>query len=170
VAGDDARAMSAEGFAGLLAGMGDVGAFYRGERKGFTVHTAQDIKAIREKTKLSQPRFAAAFHLDVATLRDWEQGRRQPERSAQVLLELIDKEPETIQRILAVGSDRGPRKKERVREARGRPAAASAVAEERAPFEPKEPTRRGKWERPLAQRLQAGKAEDWTHGTLALAS
>jgi putative transcriptional regulator len=170
VAGDDARAMSAEGFAGLLAGMDDVAAFYRGERKGFTVHSAHDIKAIREKTKLSQPKFAAAFHLDVATLRDWEQGRRQPERSAQVLLELIEREPETIQRILAVGSARAARKKETVREAGIRTAAASAVAEERAPFEPKKPARRAKWERPRAQRLQAGKAEDWTQGTLALAS
>ncbi len=81
--------------------MNDVLSFYRGARKGFVVHSAQDIKAIRGKTKLSQPQFAEAFGLDVAALRDWEQGRRQPERAAQVLLALIDKEPETIQRILA---------------------------------------------------------------------
>lgn len=93
--------MAAADFDGLVAGMNDVLAFYKGERKGFVVHTATDIKAIREKTKLSQPKFAEAFRLEVAAVRDWEQGRRRPERSAQVLLELINKEPETIRRILA---------------------------------------------------------------------
>lgn len=93
--------MNDEDFGGLMAGMKDVLRFYRGDRKGFVVHTAKDIKAIRSKTKLSQPKFAEAFHLEVTALRDWEQGRRRPERSAQVLLELIEKEPETIQRILA---------------------------------------------------------------------
>lgn len=96
-----AKGMSEENFAGLMAGMNDVLAFYRGEREGFVVHMPQDIKAIRQKTKLSQPKFAEAFHLDVAALRDWEQGRRQPERAAQVLLELIAKEPDTVRRILA---------------------------------------------------------------------
>ncbi|TMJ15348.1 MAG: helix-turn-helix domain-containing protein, partial [Alphaproteobacteria bacterium] len=79
----------------------DVLSFERGETKGFEVHSPQDIKAIRGRTGLSQPAFAKAFGLDVSALRDWEQGRRQPERSAQILLELIGKEPETIQRLLA---------------------------------------------------------------------
>jgi putative transcriptional regulator len=96
-----APAMSDENFAGLMQGMNDVLAFYGGARKGFVVRTPQDIKAIRQKTKLSQPKFAEAYHLDVSALRDWEQGRRQPERAAQVLLELIEKEPETVLRILA---------------------------------------------------------------------
>lgn len=46
-------AMSEADFAGLVGGMKDVLAFYQGERKGFRVHTAQDIKAIRARTKLS---------------------------------------------------------------------------------------------------------------------
>lgn len=95
------KVMEDDAFDGLVAGMNDVLAFYKGERKGFVVRTAKDIKAIRGKTKLSQPKFAEAFHLEVTAIRDWEQGRRQPERSAQVLLELIEKEPETIRRILA---------------------------------------------------------------------
>ena len=88
-------------FADLMSGMEDALAFERGARRGYKVYGAPDIKAIRAKTKLSQPRFAEAFHLDVAALRDWEQGRRQPERPAQVLLQLIDREPETVRRILA---------------------------------------------------------------------
>lgn len=93
--------MKDEDFAGLVAGMTDVLNFQRGEAKGFVVHTAQNIKAIRSRTGLSQPAFAQAFGLEVASLRDWEQGRRQPERSAQVLLSLIDKEPDTIRRLLS---------------------------------------------------------------------
>lgn len=96
-----ADGMSAEAFADLMGGMEDVLAFERGKRRGCTVHSAHDIKAIRAKTRLSQPRFAEAYHLEVTAVRDWEQGRRQPERSAQVLLELIDREPETVRRILA---------------------------------------------------------------------
>lgn len=95
--------MNDENFAGLVAGMNDVAEFYRGASKGYKIHTAQDIKAIRQRTRMTQPAFARAFGLEVATLRDWEQGRRQPERSAQVLLALIGKEPETVQRLLADG-------------------------------------------------------------------
>jgi putative transcriptional regulator len=93
--------MSAAAFDGLAAAMGEVLDFYKGERGGFAVHSGQDIKAIRRKTRLSQPEFARVYHLEVSSLRDWEQGRRQPERPAQVLLTLIDKDPEGIQRLLA---------------------------------------------------------------------
>lgn len=95
--------MTDDDLAGVVAGLNDVRAFQRGQAEGFGVHTGQDVKAIRSRTRLSQPAFARAFGLEVAALRDWEQGRRQPERSAQVLLKLIDREPETIQRILAIG-------------------------------------------------------------------
>ncbi|WP_375403892.1 helix-turn-helix domain-containing protein [uncultured Sphingomonas sp.] len=92
--------MKAETFDGLMSGMSDVLGFYKGERDGFRVREAPDIKAIRAKVGMTQPAFARAYKLEVATLRDWEQGRRQPDRSAQVLLALIDREPETIRRIL----------------------------------------------------------------------
>lgn len=93
--------MGAEAFGDLMAGMEDALAFERGKRRGYVVHGAPDIKAIRAKTKLAQPKFAEAFHLDVAALRDWEQGRRQPERAAQVMLASIDREPETVRRMSA---------------------------------------------------------------------
>ena len=96
-----AKGVGTDAFGDLMAGMEDVLAFKRGKRRGYAVHGAPDIKAIRAKTRLTQPKFAEAFHLDVAALRDWEQGRRRPERAAQVLLALIDREPETVRRILA---------------------------------------------------------------------
>ena len=85
----------------LIAGMKDVLAFQKGERKGFTVHAGSDVKAIRAKTKLTQSQFANTFGLEISTIRDWEQGRRQPERAAQVLLQLIDKDANTVRRMLA---------------------------------------------------------------------
>jgi DNA-binding transcriptional regulator YiaG len=56
-----AKGMSADAFGDLMAGMEDVRAFERGKRRGFVVHSGQDIKAIRAKTKLTQPKFAEAF-------------------------------------------------------------------------------------------------------------
>jgi len=44
--------------------------------------TAIDVKKIREKTGLSQPKFASLFTIPVGTLRNWEQGRRHPEGPA----------------------------------------------------------------------------------------
>lgn len=65
---------------------------------GLVVHHAIDVAAIRKKTGLSQTEFAARFGLDVAAVRDWEQGRRVPERSARVLLRVIDSEPDAVVR------------------------------------------------------------------------
>ena len=93
--------MDSKDFDGLVAGLNDVKAFREGRRKGFVVHDAVNIKDIRAKARMSQPAFAKAYHLEVSALRDWEQNRRTPERAAQVLLTLIEREPETIQRILA---------------------------------------------------------------------
>jgi len=62
-----------------------------------------DVKAIRAKLKLSQGAFAERFGFSVATVQDWEQRRRSPEASARVLLTVIDREPEAVQRALALG-------------------------------------------------------------------
>lgn len=60
-----------------------------------------DVRAVRSKTGLSQERFAASFGISVATLRNWEQGRRQPEGPARALLMAIDAEPKTVMRAIA---------------------------------------------------------------------
>ena len=63
-----------------------------------------DVAAIRKRLKLSQGRFAARFGLSVATLRDWEQGRSQPDRYARSLLKVIDHAPETVERAINAGA------------------------------------------------------------------
>ena len=48
----------------------------------------------------AQEQFAARFGFSVATLRHWERGDRQPHGSALVLLNLIDRAPETVMQTL----------------------------------------------------------------------
>ena len=59
-----------------------------------------DVHKIRLRTGLSQADFAERFGFAVATLRDWEQGRRQPDRSARLLLRVIEIEPKAVLRAL----------------------------------------------------------------------
>jgi putative transcriptional regulator len=72
-------------------------------REGFIVHepTPVDVKALRARLKMSQDRFARAFGLPKRTVQDWEQGRRQPEGAARVLLKVIELEPDAVRRALA---------------------------------------------------------------------
>jgi putative transcriptional regulator len=60
-----------------------------------------DVKAIRAKLGMSQPKFARAFSLNLASLRDWEQQRRVPRGPALALLRIIDREPDAARRALA---------------------------------------------------------------------
>ena len=60
-----------------------------------------DVRAIRAGLGLSQVQFARRFGFAPATMREWEQGRRQPEAAARVLLLVIAKHPEMVQEVLA---------------------------------------------------------------------
>lgn len=59
-----------------------------------------DIKAIRQSTGLSQPKFARILDVDVGTLRNWEQGRREPTGPARALLRAIKQDPKNVMRAL----------------------------------------------------------------------
>ena len=59
---------------------------------GYASRTAQT----RHKTGLSQNKFVAALNISPATLKSWEQGKRQPGGAALALLNLLDKHPELI--------------------------------------------------------------------------
>ncbi len=62
-----------------------------------------DVAAIRKRLHLSQDKFAVRFGLSVATVRDWEQRRRHPDRIATSLLKVIDHAPETVERAIKAG-------------------------------------------------------------------
>ena len=59
-----------------------------------------DVAAIRKRLNLSQDKFAARFGLSAATVRDWEQKRRRPDRIALNLLRVIEHAPDTVERAL----------------------------------------------------------------------
>jgi putative transcriptional regulator len=76
----------------------------RGEAtEGFVAHVPEevDVKAIRQSLGLTQPEFSLRFGFDVRAVQNWEQKRRQPDRAARVLLKVIAREPEAVQRALA---------------------------------------------------------------------
>ncbi|MFP6747131.1 MAG: helix-turn-helix domain-containing protein [Alphaproteobacteria bacterium] len=63
--------------------------------------TAERIRALRKRLKLSRQKFADRFGLDARAIQDWEQGRRVPDRAARVLLTVINHDPEAVERALA---------------------------------------------------------------------
>jgi putative transcriptional regulator len=59
------------------------------------------VSVIRRALKLSQEAFAGAFHIPIGTLRDWEQGRKEPDAAARAYLRVIAREPDTVRKALA---------------------------------------------------------------------
>ncbi len=73
-----------------------------GKMPGGRIHIPKEIDsaAIRAKTGLTQSEFAKQIGVSVATLRNWEQGRRNPDGPARVLLAMLAKDPEIVTRVL----------------------------------------------------------------------
>ncbi|MBI4787083.1 MAG: helix-turn-helix domain-containing protein [Chloroflexi bacterium] len=90
--------MKAELYNELVASVREGGAVLRGEAtpsRQFTIDET-DIKRIRENYRLSQGQFAALLGISVATLQNWEQGRRVPKGAASVLLKVAAKHPDAV--------------------------------------------------------------------------
>lgn len=79
---------------------GDIAAGRRRASRVFKV-ASTDIKSLRTQTRLSQPDFAALLGVEVSTLRNWEQGRREPTGPAKALLRAIRNDPKNVLRALA---------------------------------------------------------------------
>lgn len=59
------------------------------------------VKVIRRALALSQEEFSARFHIPLGTLRDWEQGRKDPDAAARAYLVVIGRDPEAVRAALA---------------------------------------------------------------------
>jgi len=59
------------------------------------------INIIRRALRLSQQDFAAHYRIPIGTLRDWEQGRKEPDAAAKAYLDVIASEPEMVRKALA---------------------------------------------------------------------
>lgn len=77
-------------------------------KSGYTTHTVEvvrppeqvNVKAIREGLGLTQAVFAARFGLSLFTLRNWEQGKRQPDQASRAYLTVIERYPEEVRQAL----------------------------------------------------------------------
>lgn len=96
--------MKESDFQNLLQGLREAGSYLRGNKKASARIDRIDpesVTAIRAKLRLSQKAFSSAFGISPATLRNWEQGRRQPTGAARVLLRVAAKHPKAV--LEAVG-------------------------------------------------------------------
>jgi putative transcriptional regulator len=66
-------------------------------------------KIIRRALGLSQEDFAARYHIPIGTLRDWEQGRVEPDQAARAYLTVIARDPEGVSMALNSAPSRGSR-------------------------------------------------------------
>jgi putative transcriptional regulator len=60
-------------------------------------------KTLRRALGLTQEVFAARYHIPLGTLRDWEQGRSEPDQPTRAYLKVIARDPEGVQRALEAG-------------------------------------------------------------------
>ena len=57
-------------------------------------------KTLRRALSLIQEEFSTRYHIPLGTLRDWEQGRCEPDQPARAYLTVIARDPEAVQRAL----------------------------------------------------------------------
>jgi putative transcriptional regulator len=90
--------MKSKLFRELLESVREAGAIHRGEIEPSRVFVVSppEVYEVRRGFGLTQERFARLMGISVATLRNWEQGRRKPEGSARVLLEVVKRHPEAV--------------------------------------------------------------------------
>lgn len=89
-------------FDDLLESVVQMDEIVRGERapsREFRIDAAQ-VKEVRAATGLSQDKFAKIIDVQVATLRNWEQGRREPTGPARALLRAIRNDPKHVIKAL----------------------------------------------------------------------
>ncbi len=60
---------------------------------------AAEVAALRERMKLSRAVFARYLRTNVRTLENWEQGRARPNAQAALLIRLVDRYPDTVERL-----------------------------------------------------------------------
>jgi len=75
----------------------------RVERLDHVIQRRRRAAAVRKRLKLSQREFASQYHINLQTLRQWEQGTRYPDTTSLAYLTCIAKKPNIIKDILISG-------------------------------------------------------------------
>ena len=89
----------------LAAARGDPDARPLEDRDPMTLSPARHLspaKRVRWQLRMSQSEFANTFRIPLATLRDWEHHRQEPDEPARAYLEVIAREPDAVRRALDV--------------------------------------------------------------------
>ncbi|NHB92855.1 NadS family protein [Photorhabdus cinerea] len=96
--------MDSKLFARLTESMTQMNEIINGERAPSRKTNVEAIKVknIRQATGLSQTGFAKLISVNVGTLRNWEQGRREPTGPAKALLKAIEKDPIHVLKALSM--------------------------------------------------------------------
>ncbi len=91
-----------EAFKSISKGLKEAIEYSKGNSKGVREFKPKpiNVKELREKIGMNQPRFAASFGISLGTLRHWERGDRYPQGPALVLLNLLSKDPNTVLQVL----------------------------------------------------------------------
>lgn len=86
----------------LIASLEEAVAYEQGAQGTTRTHHIEvaDARAIREQLGLSQQAFARAYRIPLATLKGWEQGRRQPDATASAYLSVISRLPDEARTAL----------------------------------------------------------------------
>jgi putative transcriptional regulator len=90
-------------FEDLMESVQQMDEIHSGERqpsREFVMDSLQ-VKEIRKATGLTQAKFAAMIDVQLGTLRNWEQGRREPTGPAKALLRAIHKDPKHVIQALS---------------------------------------------------------------------
>jgi putative transcriptional regulator len=89
-------------FQELMSSVREAGRIRRGSLKPSrtTLFRPADVKAVRVKLGASQTEFALMIGVSVATLQNWEQGRRTPDGPALALLRVAAKNPRAVAEAL----------------------------------------------------------------------
>jgi putative transcriptional regulator len=87
----------------LVESMRQMDEIVLGKRKPSRVfmYSPMEVRKIRQSTGLSQVKFAEVIEVGVGTLRNWEQGRRDPTGPAKALLKVIKNDPKRTIETLA---------------------------------------------------------------------
>lgn len=64
--------------------------------------SAAELLALRERLRLSRQVFARYLRTNPRTLENWEQGRARPNAQAALLIRLVERYPDTVERLAAV--------------------------------------------------------------------
>jgi putative transcriptional regulator len=105
------RAVKRDLFAELIEGVSALGDARQGNRTLRThaveyrpapIVTPQELIRLRKSLKISRALFAAYLRTNLRTLENWEQGRARPNAQAALLIHLVKRYPDTVERLACI--------------------------------------------------------------------